>query len=127
MGLSLLNPEFPSPAGRFLLLTTKVGNRTLLSKKNPVFFLRRCKLRALSVFVINKTLKTKKKVLSVLHVLFIKEQNTQYIQNKNLSPIVQVVFNKEIRVNPLHPCSLNKRKQKKEAAASFNYHALAIS
>ena len=42
-----------------------------------------------------KTLKTKKKVLSVLHVLFIKEQNTQNIQNKNLSPIVQVVFYKK--------------------------------
>ena len=39
MGLSLLNPEFPSPAGRFLLLTTKVGTRTLLSKKNSIFFL----------------------------------------------------------------------------------------
>ena len=82
------------------------------------------------MFVINKTpktFKTKKKVLSVLHVLFIKEQNTQNIQNKNLSPIVQVVFNKKIRVNPLYPWSLNKRKQKKEAAASFNYYALAIS
>ena len=33
----------------------------------------------------------------------------------------------EIRVNPLYPWSLNKRKQKKEAAASFNYYALAIS
>ena len=64
---------------------------------------------ALSVFVINKTpktLKTKKKVLSVLHVLFIKEQNTQNIQNKSLSTIVQVVFNKKIRVNPLYPWSL---------------------
>ena len=64
---------------------------------------------ALSVFVINKTpktLKTKKKVLSVLHVLFIKEQNTQNIQNKNLSPIVQVVFNKKIRANPLYPWSV---------------------
>ena len=39
MGLSLCNPEFPSPAGRFLLLTTKVGNRTLLSKKILSFFL----------------------------------------------------------------------------------------
>ena len=39
MGLSLLNSEFPSPAGRFLLLTTKVGNRTLLSKKILSFFL----------------------------------------------------------------------------------------
>ncbi|KWW24021.1 MAG: hypothetical protein F082_2044, partial [bacterium F082] len=28
MGLSLFNPEFPSPAGRFLLFTTKVMNRT---------------------------------------------------------------------------------------------------
>ncbi|MEE1120691.1 MAG: hypothetical protein UHT92_03285, partial [Prevotella sp.] len=77
------------------LLTTKVGNRTLLSKKNPVFFLRRCKLRALSVFVINKTLKTpktKKKVLSVLHVLFIKEQNTQNTQNKENSFISFTCF-----------------------------------
>jgi len=51
MGLSLCDPEFPSPAGRFLLLTTKVGNRALLSKISISFFLRRCKLRVRSVFV----------------------------------------------------------------------------
>ena len=57
----------------------------------------------------------------------LKNKTLKTSKTKNLSPIVQVVFNKEIRVNPLYPCSLNKRKQKKEAAASFNYHALAIS
>ena len=39
MGLSLLNPEFPSPAGRFLLFTTKVMNRTFPSKIYLIFFL----------------------------------------------------------------------------------------
>ena len=39
MGLSLFLIKFPSPAGRFLLLTTKVGNRTLLSKIYTIFFL----------------------------------------------------------------------------------------
>jgi hypothetical protein len=39
MGLAQINHEFPSPAGRFLLLTTKVINLTLLSKDYPIFFL----------------------------------------------------------------------------------------
>ena len=39
MGLSLFNPEFPSPAGRFLLFTTKVMNRTFPSKIYLIFFL----------------------------------------------------------------------------------------
>ena len=64
MGLSLLNPAFPSPAGRFLLFTTKVMNRTFPSKIYLIFFLdtanleqdlsylflRHCKLRDKSVF-----------------------------------------------------------------------------
>ena len=39
MGLSLFNLEFPSPAGRFLLFTTKVMNRTFPSKIYLIFFL----------------------------------------------------------------------------------------
>ena len=39
MGLSLFNPEFPSPAGRCLLFTTKVMNRTFPSKIYLIFFL----------------------------------------------------------------------------------------
>ena len=39
MGLSLFNLEFPSPAGRFLLFTTKVMNRTFPSKIYIIFFL----------------------------------------------------------------------------------------
>ena len=39
MGLSLLNPELPSPAARLLLFPTKVMNRTFPSKIHLIFFL----------------------------------------------------------------------------------------